>query len=267
MPIHALRSITLTLVLAFFYAITRAEPIAVRQTQGTTHGFLLMRSANGKILAHGELIQVAHGEQLSTRLVYRFADGSVDDETTTFVQHGDFRLVREHHIQKGRFFPKMVDYLVDVPTGNVTSRTFDKDGKMKVDVQHIDLPSDVYNGLIATILLNAPRNASGFKVSLVAPTGKGRLIKLAITPDGQAAFQEAGIPYKATIYRLKPEIGGVAGVIAPIIGKQPPDTLVWILPGQSPSFIREIAQIYPDGPTVSVELSGASFPRLASMNP
>jgi flavin-dependent dehydrogenase len=34
------------------------------------------------------------------RLAYRFVDGSIDDETTTYTQHGTFRLVRNHHIHR-----------------------------------------------------------------------------------------------------------------------------------------------------------------------
>jgi hypothetical protein len=40
------------------------------------------------------------------RLTFRFVDGSIDDETTTYRQQGRFRLVRNHHIQKGPFFTK-----------------------------------------------------------------------------------------------------------------------------------------------------------------
>lgn len=39
-------------------SFTNAEPIPVKQMQGSTRGFLIMRSETGKILAHGELIQV-----------------------------------------------------------------------------------------------------------------------------------------------------------------------------------------------------------------
>ena len=32
------------------------------------------------------------------------------------------------------------------------------------------------------------------------------------------------------------ELGGIAGIVAPIIGKQPPDLHVWILGGDAPAF-------------------------------
>jgi len=262
-----LRNIALTLGLATFAATLVAEPIAVRQTQGATRGFLLMRSEDGKIIARGELNQVAHGEHITTRLVYRFTDGSIDDDTVTYIQRKVFQLVRDHHIQKGPYFPKSSDYLVDVPAGNVTSRSVDKDGKEKVEVQHMDLPADVYNGMVGTILLNVSPGAPEFKLGMVAPTGKGRLIKLAISPEGEGKFSDVGLSHKASIFRIKIELGGVAGVVAPVIGKQPADTMVWVLQGPVPGLVREIGPIYEGGPIVSIELSGTSFARSSAQKP
>jgi hypothetical protein len=255
------RNIALALGFTTVAATLVAEPIAVRQTQGATRGFLLMRSEDGKVIARGELNQVAHGEHITTRLIYRFTDGSIDDDTTTYTQRGTFQLVRDHHIQKGPFFPKPSDYLVDVPTGNVTSRSVDKDGKEKVEVEHMDLPADVYNGAVGTILLNVSPNAPKFKLGMVAPTGKGRLIKLAISPEGEGTFSVVGMRQKASIFRVKIELGGVAGVVAPVVGKQPPDTMVWVLEGDVPGLVRLIGPLYDGGPIVSIELSGTSFPR------
>lgn len=258
---HLFRTFALTLGVATLATTLAAEPIAVRQTQGATRGFLIMRSEDGKIIARGELNQVAHGEHITTRLVYRFTDGSVDDDTVTYTQRETFQLVRDHHIQKGPYFPKPSDYLVDVPTGNVTSRSVDKDGKEKVEVEHTDLPADVYNGMVGTILLNVSPNAPEFKLGMVAPTGKGRLIKLAISPDGEGKYSVVGLPHKASIFRVKIELGGVAGVVAPVIGKKPADTMVWVLQGDVPGLVREIGPLYEGGPIISIELSGTSFPR------
>jgi hypothetical protein len=260
------RNIALLLGLATLAASMNADPIAVRQTQGATRGFLVMRSEDGKIIARGELNQVAHGEHITARLIYRFTDGSIDDDTVTYNQRETFQLVRDHHIQKGPFFPKPSDYLVDVPTGNVTSRSVDKDGKEKVEVEHMDLPADVYNGLVGTILLNVSAGAPEFKLGMVAPTGKGRLIKLAISPEGEGTFSNIGMRQKASIFRVKVELGGVAGVVAPVIGKQPADTMVWVLQGDVPGLVRETGPLYEGGPIVSIELAGTSFARSKPTN-
>jgi hypothetical protein len=73
------------------------------------------------------------------RLTYRFVDGSIDDETTTYRQEGTFRLVRNHHIQKGPFFAKPIDFAVEAATGTVTTRTTDKNSKIHAESEHMDM--------------------------------------------------------------------------------------------------------------------------------
>jgi hypothetical protein len=67
---------------------------------------MVARSEDGKTIASGEFSQVVQGDEVTMRLTFRFVDGSIDDETTTYRQQGRFRLVRNHHIQKGPFFTK-----------------------------------------------------------------------------------------------------------------------------------------------------------------
>jgi len=241
----------------------KSEPVAVKQKQGASRGFLIIRSEAGEMLATGELTQVAKtsSSSLVSRLTYRFRDGSIDDETSTFTQRGVFRLLRDHHIQKGPFFPKPADVEVDTTTGTVTSRSVDKDGKEKVETEHMDLPPDLSNGLVAVSLLNVPPNVAPFKISMLAASGKGRLVKLAIEPIGEQPFLAVGVPRKATVFRAHIEIGGVAGVVAPLVDKQPDDEMVWILEGAAPVFIRQVGQLYVGGPKVSVEMAGTTFPR------
>src|SRR5947209_3816187 len=86
-----------------------AESMPVRYPEGTVHGFLALRTREGKLLAAGDLTEVIHGNQVVSRLVFRFTDGSVDDDTTIFSQHGTFRLISDHHIQKGPSFPNPTD--------------------------------------------------------------------------------------------------------------------------------------------------------------
>src|SRR5260370_20076546 len=110
-----------------------AEPISVRHIQSPMHRFMVARSQAGKIIANGEFSQVVQGDEVTMRLTYHFVDGSLDDETTTYRQQDTFRLVRNHHIQKGPFFVKPVDFTVEVSTGTATSRTEDRDGKIHVE--------------------------------------------------------------------------------------------------------------------------------------
>jgi hypothetical protein len=73
-----------TLFLTAFAAGTLSgEPVTVRHTEGIVHGFLVLRTLDGKIIANGELIQVARDDRLTSRLAFHFADGSVHEETRT----------------------------------------------------------------------------------------------------------------------------------------------------------------------------------------
>jgi hypothetical protein len=188
-----------------------------------------------------------------------FVDGSMDDETTTYRQQGTFRLVRNHHIQKGPFFVKPVDFTVEAATGIATSRTADKKGKIHVESEHMDLPDDLTNGFVGTLLLNMPHNTRPFRVGILAPVGGGRLIRILISPEGEQPFHATGQTLKATVFRIHPELGGIVGVIAPLIGLQPKDVMVWILEGEEPAVVRIVGQLGGYGPVVSSELEGASF--------
>jgi hypothetical protein len=253
----------LAAALALFAAsptLATADPIPVHQAQGALHGFLVVRSQAGATLGYGEITQVTDGDRVTTHLVFHFRDGSLDDETTVFTQRTTFQFISDHHVQRGPFFAKPSEITVEA-NGQVTTTTPGKDGQPKVETQHIDLPPDVSNGMIGTQLANIDPAAPPFKLAMVVPSGgKGRLIHLDITPGEQASFSIAGTPRKATVYRMKLDLGGVVGVIAPIVGKQPPDVIVWVLEGAPPLFVREIGQLSEDGPIVSIEFAGATFP-------
>jgi len=236
-----------------------AEPISVEHIQRPMHRFMVARSDAGKIIASGEFSQVVQGDEVTMRLIYKFADGSIDDETTTYRQQGAFRLVRNHHVQKGPFFVKSVDFAVEAATGIATSRTVDKNGKVQVESEHIDLPDDLANGFVGTLLLNVPHNTMPFRVGILAPVGGGRLIRILISPEGEQLFQAAGQTLKATVFRIHPELGGIVGMIAPLIGLQPKDVMVWVLEGEEPAVERIVGQLGGYGPVVSSELEGTSF--------
>jgi hypothetical protein len=231
-----------------------AQAVAVRHAEGTVHGFLVLRTMEGKILAAGDLIQVVHGDRLVSSLIFHFKDGSIDDDTTVFSQRHDFRLLSDHHVQKGPSFPHPMDVMIDASTGQVTVRSTDG-GKDKVETGHLDLPPDLSNGLLLTFMKNLRADAAETKVSYVAATPKPRLVKLAITPQGEEMFWAAGARLKATRYNVKVELGGVTGVVAPLIGKQPEDTHVWILGGKAPAFVRMEGQLYQGGPLWTIELT------------
>src|SRR5262245_31105061 len=133
-------------------AIASADQVAVRYAEGLVHGFLSLLTPEGKRLADGELLQSARGDRVTTRLVFRFPDGSSSDETAVFTQSGRFRLVSDHLVQKGPAFEKPLDARVEA-SGKVTVR-YTEDGKEKVESETMKLPPDLANGLIMTLLKN-----------------------------------------------------------------------------------------------------------------
>ncbi|MEO6965354.1 MAG: hypothetical protein ABI076_05585, partial [Acidobacteriaceae bacterium] len=207
-----------------------AEQIPVRNLEGTLHGFLVLSTLEGKTLAAGDLTQVLHGDRVTMRLVFHFQDGSIDDETTVFTQNHAFRFISDHHVQKGPSFPHPMDVTIDGSSGQVVVKYRD-DGKEKQLKDHVDLPADLANGLLPVLLQNLKPGAPETKVSYLAATPKPRLVNLAISSRGESPFSAAGLRYKATQYVLKTEIGGVAGLVAPLIGKEPKDIHIWILGG------------------------------------
>jgi hypothetical protein len=184
----------LVLLVAFS---ARAEPVKVRHRQGAAHGFVVLKNEAGVRLATGDMTQIVRGDRVTSRLLLRFRDGSIDDDTTVFSERGVFRLISDHHIQRGPSFPK--------------------------------------------------------------PIEKPRLIQISIKPVGELSFRIGDTKRKATDFVLHAELGGVVGMIAPLIGKQPSDFHIWILEGVSPAFIREEGQLYEGGPIWRIEQISPAF--------
>jgi hypothetical protein len=102
---------------------------------------------------------------------------------------------------------------------------------------------------------SAPRTT----VSMVATTPKPRLVKLAILPHGEEPFTVGSFRHKAMHYVVKVEIGGAAGFLARLMGKQPPDTHVWVLGGEAPAFVKSEGPLYAGGPIWRIQLASAGF--------
>jgi hypothetical protein len=237
------------------------SPTAVRYKEGTIHGFLVLRTLEGDLLADGDMLQSTRNERITNRLIFHFKDGSLQDETTVFTQRGDFRLVSYHLVQKGPAFPHPLDLSIQTASSTVTVHTTDDKGEEKVITENLKLPPDLANGLVLTLLKNFAADAAPAKVSMVVATPKPRLIKLAIRAQGEEPFSLGGSSRKATHYTLKVEIGGVSGVVAPLIGKEPPDNSVWILGGEVPAFIQSESLSYMGGPLWRTELVSPVWPK------
>lgn len=241
--------------------LVSAEPVKVRHTEGLVHGFLVLRTMDGMSIADGDLIQTARGTRVTTRLVFHFKDGSVHDETTVFSQRGRFRLLSNRLVQKGKAFPRPLEMSIDAASGQVTVDYTDDDGDRKHESERFDLPNDLANGLIPTLLKNVAPGEPPPTVSFVAATPKPRLVKLAINASGTERFSTGGAGRRATHYILKVELGGIGGLLAPLLGKQPPDSHVWVLGGEAPAFVKAEQPFYVGGPLWRIELQRPVWPK------
>jgi hypothetical protein len=240
-----------------------AEPVPVRYKEGLVHGFLALRTLDGETIADGDLIQTAHGDNVTSRLVFRFRDGSLHDDTAVFSQGSTFRLISEHLIQKGPAFKHPMDVTVDGGTGRVIVR-YTEDGKEKVATEGMDLPPDIANGLVLTLLKNIRPETKETTVHFLVATPKPTLVKFVITPRGEDAFGTGKTRRKALHYVVKVEVGGLAGVFADLVGKEPPDTHVWILEGEAPAFVKSEGPLAPGGPIWRIELVSPVWPGATS---
>jgi hypothetical protein len=206
----------------FIGQVSHAQ-VNVSHREGVGNGFLAFHSPDGHLLAVGENSQTTRGDRVFGHLKFSFKDGSVYEETTVFSQTTTFRLLKYHLLQKGPSFKRFVDATIDATTGVVTTRTIDDKGKEKNDSEKLDLPVDLANGIVSILVKNVDPNNDQTVVTSLSLGSKSRLVKLIITPGGTDRFSVGGARREATHYTIKLKIEGMAGVVAPISGKQPPD--------------------------------------------
>jgi hypothetical protein len=240
----------------------RAEPVTVRFAEGLVHGFLTLTAPDGSLLADGDMIQHATGTRVTSRLVFHFKDGSLEDETTVFSERQQFRLISDHLVQKGPAFPQPLEMSIDGATGQTTIRYTDDHGQAKQESERFTVPDDLANGLLlVTMLKNVRPQAAPKSLSLIVATPKPRLVKLAVSVAGDDTFLTGGAERKAIHYVLKVQIGGLSGLVAPLVGKQPPDSHVWILGGEAPAFVRAEEPLYAGAPLVRIDLVNPVWPK------
>jgi hypothetical protein len=250
----------LLLVLLVAAPYAGSDPVAVRFNEGLVHGFLVLSAADGTRLADGDLEQTARGDRVTSRLVFRFIDGSIHDDTAVFSERRQFAFVSEHLVQKGPSFPHAVDMTVDA-AGQATVRYTDDHGAEKTAREHFDTKGDLANGMILTLLKNARPEAAPKELSMIVATPTPRLVKLKVSVAPEDAFSTGRRARKAVHYVLKADIGGIQGVVAPLVGKQPPDSHVWVLEGAAPAFVKSEQAFFAGGPIWRIELTSPVWPR------
>jgi len=248
-------------------ALLGTTNVPVRYKEGLTHGFLVLSTLDGNPVAVGDLTEVARGNKVTSHLVFHFNDGSLQDETTVFSQRQNFSLITYHLIQKGPAFPQPTEISVVAATGQVSVRYTNDKGEEKTENEHLNLPSNLANGLVLTLLKNIHPEDQLPQLSMVVATPKPRVVKLSISSQGKDPFTIAGSRREALHYVIKVEIGKLAGLVAPLLGKQPPDGHIWVIGGEAPTFVKSETLSFLGGPVWRTELISPVWPRSEKTEP
>jgi hypothetical protein len=234
-----------------------ADPVSVKFTEGVAHAFPVLRSVGGEklgqgeVIAQGELIQIPRGDRVENRLTFRFRDGSIYDERVVFSQRDTFKLMSYQLLQHGPSFPESIDAKVDRETGRYEVRYKGDEGAGEEVLKgKMELPSDVYNGLLCLLMKNMPAGTAT-TVQIITFTPKPRLVEMLLTPAGNDTVMIGETAVPATRFLIKPQLG----IFASLLIIDPPDIKVWILGGEAPAFLKFEGPLFFMGPIWRIDWS------------
>jgi hypothetical protein len=237
-----------------------AAPVPVRFAEGVARGFLMLRTADNVLIASGDLLQVARGGEVESRMVFHFPDGSVWDETVVFTQERVFAMQSYRLVQTGPVFPEDTEISLERASGKYRVKTkARKDGREEVLEGTLKLPPDTYNGIVLTVAKNLLKGASE-TVHVVAFTPAPRLIRLELVPAGEHKVLVGALTQPTTHYVLKPRLGVWLKLFATLLGRTPPGYHAWIVTDTVPAFVRFEGPLYTTGPVWRIELTSPRWP-------
>ena len=246
----------ITVIAALLSTPVNAAPVAVRFSEGMTHGFLLVRSLAGEILGRGEMTQVIKEGLVESQLVFRFKDGSMHDERVAFSQQRVFTMISYRLVQRGPSFPDQIDVSVDRGTAAYTVRSqVREDGKEEVLTGKFDLPKDVYNGMLIIMSKNLQKGTDE-TVSVLAFTPTPQVIKVQLRAIDEQPVQIGGVSRKAMQYIFISQIGMIKEFFGKAIGKLPAEFhyTCWIMNDNIPSFVQFEGPLQLMGQIMRIEL-------------
>src|SRR5207344_3554032 len=98
------------------------------------------------LIASGDLLQVGRGGKVESRMVFRFKDGSLFDETVVFSQQRVFAMQSYHLVQRGPAFAEDTEISLQGASGKYYVKTKShKDGKEEAIDGVLEMPPDVPN--------------------------------------------------------------------------------------------------------------------------
>jgi hypothetical protein len=248
------------MVLLLAPAMAAADPVRVRYAEGPSHGFIELSDDTGDVIAHGEVTQWLERGAVVNRMVVHFDDGSLYDEQLRFSQQRVFRLQSYRLVQRGPSFSETSAVEFD-RTGRYTARTRSAPDEEEESASgHLEVPDDVYNGMTSLLLKNLMPDTSA-TTRLLAFSPKPTLVELRISAEGTDQYWVGSTAGTANRFLMQPKVTGMKGVLATVVGKQPPDFRMWIAQGKAPMLVRFEGPLYADGPVWTVELGGPRWKR------
>jgi hypothetical protein len=256
---HARLAATLGLSLASPAASDSVRP---RFTEGMTHGFLVLKTEDEKVIADGHFLQTTGNRTVTTRVALEFADGSVHDEAATFTQKGVLRLQSYHLLQRGPSFERPVEGWVTRRGARyeVKYSRLDKDGQEPREELR-ELPDDIASGMVLILLQEIPDATRQLRLNYVGFAPKPQVFEMDIERMSDSTFKLPLRSIPAAHYVVKPKLGALKELAASLAGKDPDPIHVWLHRGDAPTFVRMEGALYAGGPAWILERVG---PRLAT---
>jgi hypothetical protein len=228
--------------------------VAVRYPEGTAHGFLVLTTDAGTVVAHGDLLQLAANDGIASRMVFHFADGSVFEESATFGQQGVFALKSYHLVQSGPAFADDLDATLSHSGVYAVKTKSHKDGAERRYDGTLDMPGDVYNGMIPIIVKNVSTRQNT-SVHVVAFSPEPRMVTLELAPSAVTETAHVGGHEETEVnFALKPQLAFFLHIAAKLTGKMPADSHMWVVTDEVPAFARFEGPLY-TGPVRRIALA------------
>ena len=254
------RAALLAFVAAMLWAhLAAADPVAARFPEGIAHGFLVLRTTDGALIASGDLLQFVRRGEVESRMVFRFKDGSILDETVVFIQRRVFAMQSYRLLQRGPVFAEDTEVSLERSGKYRVVTRSRKAGEEEVLEGKLALPADTYNGMVLTIAKNLDKGARE-TVHMVAFTPAPRLVQLEVVPAEEHKVLVGELEKSATRYIFKPRPGAWLTMLATVLGRMPPDSHAWIVTEELPAFVRFEGPLHPAGPVWRIELASPRWP-------
>jgi hypothetical protein len=244
-----------SLAAALALGAAAAEPFAT-----PARGFPEMRTLSGQRLAGGEYVAwIEHG-QYHLSQTYRFPDGRVVEEKTSFDRTplAQRKWVWRESLNGVDLRRFEVDFASGRATAMVTDKSSIKTWSSKIDVE--DGKTFCGLGFVQAIVNDKPKIVSGenLKLKAVAFTPKPRVVDVEVSYSGVDQMLQASQPLKGDHFVIQAKL--------PVPVKffvKPPDNHVWLAHLEPTAFLRsEGPLLEPNDPQVRIDLlpGGVSTP-------